>query len=171
MLNPDARHGCMTQTLRRLAILRGSTHFSPASVERFFDGLAPGESASKMQSEPSSRSNFPAFFCINTSFAFPPPSLHLFTPVFLFDSRRTYGRFAPPLSVFIPETRHEKSGRRLFCHTHTSTSNTPVGGTPTLCYVRDHIHILSRLRWRTGTRVSPRCIRSLFSLGRSYLHR
>jgi hypothetical protein len=39
----------------------------------------PGKLASKMQSEPSSRSNFPAFFCINTSFA-SSPLLHLPTP-------------------------------------------------------------------------------------------
>ena len=39
----------------------------------------PGKPASKMQSEPSSRSNFPAFFCINTSFA-SSPLLHLPTP-------------------------------------------------------------------------------------------
>jgi hypothetical protein len=33
-----------------------------APIRRLLNGLAPGEPASKLQSEPSSRSNFPAFF-------------------------------------------------------------------------------------------------------------
>jgi hypothetical protein len=125
-----------------------------------------------MQSEPSSRSNFPAFFRINTTFA-SPPLLYFPTPVFLFYSRGAYGRLTPPFSVFIPQTYqvyHRKSSRRRFCRSHNSTSDASTD-TSTLCYIRNLIRLLCRHRWRPETRASPGCIRSLLAFGRQYLHR
>lgn len=47
-----------------------------ASVGRLFDGMTPGKSASKIQSEPSFWYNFPAFFFLHKyQFASSPPSI------------------------------------------------------------------------------------------------
>jgi len=73
MLNPDARQETRHRFIGGRQVLRDQHILTSASFGASSMDWPPGEPASKMQSEPSSRSNFPAsFFGINTRFASPP---------------------------------------------------------------------------------------------------